>query len=64
MFNDKELMHNQIFLSGKSEITIKEDPPVALDLACMLCVKHTLIVADKIKNNSKRKSQIAVSYLS
>jgi hypothetical protein len=29
MFNDKELMHNPIFLAGKSEVATKEDLQVA-----------------------------------
>lgn len=32
MFNDKELMHNPIFLSGKSEVATKEDLPFSQDL--------------------------------
>lgn len=32
MFNDKELMHNPIFLAGKSEVATKEDLQVAYDL--------------------------------
>ena len=36
MFNDKELMHDPIFLAGKVEVSTKEDLPVAQDLLDML----------------------------
>lgn len=32
MFNDKELMHDPIFLAGKVEVSTKEDLPIVQDL--------------------------------
>ena len=32
MFNDKELMHDPIFLTGKVEVSTKEDLPIVQDL--------------------------------
>ena len=62
----KELMHDPIFLAGKSEVATKEDLPVAQDLLdTLMAHKETCIgttptrVHQRLSQNNLRKRQIS-----